>query len=152
MLSLIHIFQGDDQQREVNLMEYAIPLGRRFRALKLWFIMRAFGREGLAAIIKDQCAMAREFAEWVQADDRFELMAPVPFSLVCFRLRGSDEANLRVLDAINSQGEAYISHTVLHGRVVLRVAIGNIATSRKTLKRLWNFLKRNASSKTEGAS
>ena len=79
-------------------------------------------------------------------------MAPVPFSLVCFRLRGSDEANLRVLDAINSQGEAYISHTVLHGRVVLRVAIGNIATSRKTLKRLWNFLKRNASSKTEGAS
>ena len=144
--------QGDDQQREVNLMEYAIPLGRRFRALKLWFIMRAFGREGLDAIIKDQCAMAREFAEWVQADDRFELMAPVPFSLVCFRLRGSDEANLRVLDAINSQGEAYISHTVLHGRVVLRVAIGNIATSRKTLKRLWNFLKRNASSKTEGAS
>jgi aromatic-L-amino-acid decarboxylase len=131
---------GDDQQREVNLMEYAIPLGRRFRALKLWFIMRAFGREGIAAIIRDQCAMAREFAAWVEADDRFELLAPVPLSVVCFRRRGSDEANLELLNAINEQGDAYISHTVLNGRVVLRVAIGNIGTTRETLNKVGQAL------------
>jgi aromatic-L-amino-acid decarboxylase len=129
-----------DDSRMVNLMEYAIPLGRRFRALKLWFIMRAFGREGLAAIIKDQCAMAREFAQWIEADDRFEVVAPVPLSVVCFRLRGSDEANMQLLDSINAQGDAYISHTVLDGRVVLRVAIGNIGTTRETLKKVGQAL------------
>jgi aromatic-L-amino-acid decarboxylase len=130
-----------DDPRMVNLMEYAIPLGRRFRALKLWFIMRSFGREGLAAIIKDQCAMATEFAEWVAADFRFELVAPVPFSVVCFRLRGSDEENMQLLNAINSEGEAYLSHTGLNHRIVLRVAIGNLGTTRETLKRLWKRLR-----------
>jgi aromatic-L-amino-acid decarboxylase len=130
-----------EDPRMVNLMEYAIPLGRRFRALKLWFIMRAFGRQGLAAIIKNQCAMATEFAAWVQNDSRFEVVAPVPLSVVCFRLRGTDQANMRLLDAINAEGSAYISHTVLNHRTVLRVAIGNIGTTRKTLKNLWARLR-----------
>ena len=80
-----------EDPRMVNLMEYGIPLGRRFRALKLWFIFRAFGREGLVELIRSHVAMAQEMAEWIAADARFEVVAPVPLSVVCFRLRGADE-------------------------------------------------------------
>lgn len=130
-----------EDPRMINLMEYGLPLGRRFRALKLWFIFRAFGREGIAAIIRDHCAMAREFASWVEADERFELAAPVPFSVVCFRLRAPDDRNRQLLDHINSSGDAFLSHTVLNDRYVLRVAIGNIATSRETLGTLWGRIR-----------
>jgi aromatic-L-amino-acid decarboxylase len=129
-----------DDPRMLNLMEYGIPLGRRFRALKLWFIFRAFGREGLAAIIRDQVAMAAEFGAWVEADGCFELAAPVSLSVVCFRLRGSDAANHKLLDAINAEGSFFISHTALNGRAVLRVAIGNLGTTRETLRHLWSRL------------
>jgi aromatic-L-amino-acid decarboxylase len=129
-----------EDPRLVNLMEYAIPLGRRFRALKLWFIFRAFGRDGLSAIIRDQVAMAGEFGAWVEAAPAFEIAAPVSLSVVCFRLLGSDESNHKLLDAINAEGEFFLSHTVLNGRVVLRVAIGNIGTTRETLRRLWRRL------------
>lgn len=130
-----------DDPRLVNLMEYAIPLGRRFRALKLWFIFRAFGREGLADLIRDQVAMAKEFGEWVETAPAFEIAAPVSLSVVCFRLRASDETNHKLLDTINAEGEFFLSHTVLHGRVVLRVAIGNIGTTRETLRRLQRRLR-----------
>ncbi len=126
-----------DDPRMVNLMEYGIPLGRRFRALKLWFIFRAFGREGLANLIRDHIAMAQETASWIAADPRFEVVAPVPFSVVCFRLKGTDERNHALLAALNAEGDAYLSHTVLNGRVVLRVAIGNIGTTRETLRGMW---------------
>lgn len=126
--------------RLINYMEYGIPLGRRFRALKLWFIFRAFGRNGLAAILRDQILMAQELAAAIAENPRFEVVAPVPFSVVCFRLRASDQANMALMNAINEEGEAYLSHTVLSGRVVLRVAIGNLHTSRETLGRLWERL------------
>jgi aromatic-L-amino-acid decarboxylase len=126
-----------EDPRMVNLMEYGIPLGRRFRALKLWFIFRAFGREGLVELIRSHVAMAQEMAEWIAADARFEVVAPVPLSVVCFRLRGADEQNHALLAAINAEGDAYLSHTVLNGQVVLRVAIGNIGTSRETLLAAW---------------
>ncbi len=138
MPEYLRTFEDD---RLVNLMEYGIPLGRRFRALKLWFIFRAFGREGLAALIRDHVAMARELASWIADDARFEVVAPVPLSVVCFRLRGTDERNHAVMAAINAEGEVYLSHTVLLGRVVLRVAIGNIGTTRATLRRAWERLR-----------
>src|SRR5580704_1001424 len=119
-----------EDSRAVNYMDYGVPLGRRFRALKLWFVMRYYGREGLAARIRDHVAWAQELASTIAADTRFELCAPVPLSLICFRRRGSDAANRELLDKVNASGEIFLSHTALHGRFVLRLAIGNYMTTR----------------------
>lgn len=124
----------------LNLMDYAIPLGRRFRALKLWFVLRYYGREGLAALIRDQVKMAAELRARIEQDARFEICAPSPLSVVCFRLRGPDEPNRRLLEAVNATRRFFISHTVLNGRYVLRVAIGNAGTTRDTLDRLWKLI------------
>jgi aromatic-L-amino-acid decarboxylase len=124
-----------------NLMDTGIQLGRRFRALKLWMILRHFGAEGLRAHLAEHMRLARLFAEWVDASDRFERVAPVPFSVVCFRLRdGSDDAHARLLDAVNATGEVFLSHTKLDGRFVLRLAIGNIHTSERHVARAWELL------------
>jgi aromatic-L-amino-acid decarboxylase len=85
--------------------------------------------------------MAREFAEWVRADERFEVVAPVPFSLVCFRKRGPDEPNRAIMDAVNATGKAFLSHTVLNGRFVMRLAIGNIRTTREDLVLAWELVR-----------
>jgi aromatic-L-amino-acid decarboxylase len=124
----------------LNLMDYGIPLGRRFRALKLWFVLRYYGHEGLAAIIRDQVLMASELREKIAADPRFEICAPAPLSVICFRQRGSDEANHLLLDAINGSGRFFLSSTAVHGRYMLRIAIGNILTSRVTLDELWSLI------------
>jgi aromatic-L-amino-acid decarboxylase len=130
-----------EDPRAVNLMDYGVPLGRRFRALKLWFVMRYYGREGLAARIREHVAWARELAGEIAADPRFELSAPVPLSLVCFRRKGSDEANRELLDRVNASGEVLLSHTVLNGRFVLRLAIGNHSTTREHVHRAWEIVK-----------
>jgi aromatic-L-amino-acid decarboxylase len=124
----------------LNLMDYAIPLGRRFRALKLWFVLRYYGRHGLADIIRQQVAMARELNDRIAADPRFEIAAPTLLSVVCFRLRGSDETNRRLLEQINGSHRFYLSNTVLNGKFVLRVAIGNLWTTQATLDDLWNLI------------
>jgi len=125
-----------------NLMDTGIQLGRRFRALKLWMIMRHFGAEGLRAHLAEHMRLARLFAGWVDASDRFERVAPVPFSVVCFRLRGnpSDEEHQRVLDTVNASGEVFLSHTKLDGRYVLRLAIGNLKTAEQHVARAWELL------------
>ena len=133
-----------ENPRALNYMEYGIPLGRRFRALKLWFVMRYYGRDQAAAIIRDQLAMAREFAAWILADDRFEISAPFPFSVVCFRLKGSNEANETLMHKINDEGDLFLSHTVLHGQFVIRLAIGNMATRREHVLRAWQRISENA--------
>ena len=118
-------------------MDYGVALGRRFRSLKLWYVLRYFGRKTLEELLRGHIAMAQELAGWISADDRFELAAPVPFSAVCFRFRG-DEAKTRALvNAVNSTGEFFISQTVLKGRYAARVAIGNQATAREDVKALW---------------
>jgi aromatic-L-amino-acid decarboxylase len=127
-----------DEPRAVNLMDYGMQLGRRFRALKLWFVMRYYGRLGLSEIIDGHCRMAKEFESWVAADPRFEVCAPVHFSLVCFRLRGSDDDNRRLLDSLNASGLAFLSHTVLNGRFVIRMAVGNFRTRIDDLQRVWS--------------
>jgi aromatic-L-amino-acid decarboxylase len=125
-----------------NLMDTGIQLGRRFRSLKLWMIMRHFGAEGLRGHLAEHMRLARLFAEWVDKSDVFERVAPVPLSVVCFRLRGDapDEQHQRVLDTINASGEVFLSHTKLDGRYVLRLAIGNLNTTERHIARAWDLL------------
>jgi aromatic-L-amino-acid/L-tryptophan decarboxylase len=132
--------QTGDNPNAVNLSDYSVALGRRFRSLKLWFVLRYYGREGIAEILRGHMRMAREFGERVVADPRFELAAPVLFSLVCFRLRGSDAENRELLERVNSTGEALLSGTTLRGKFVLRLAIGNIATTDADLDATWRLV------------
>ena len=137
-----------EQSDVVNLMDYGVQLGRRFRALKLWMVIRAFGASGLAARLRQQMEMAREFAGWIDEDPDWERVAPVPFSLVCFRYAppGTNEAereslNSAILDRVNQTGKAYLSHTKLDGRYVLRLAIGNMRTERRHVRDAWRLLR-----------
>ena len=123
-----------------NLMDYGPALGRRFRALKLWAVIRCHGRDGLQALIREHVRLARLFASWVEAAPGWEVAAPVPFSVVCFRRDGSDEENAALLERVNATGEAYLSHTVLDGRYVLRLAVGNLRTTEDDVSRAWELL------------
>lgn len=124
----------------VNLSDYSVNLGRRFRALKLWFVLRYYGREGIAGILRGHLRMAQEFARRVESDARFELAAPVLFSLVCFRLRASDDENRALLERVNATGQALLSGTTLRGQFVLRLAIGNIGTTPADLDATWESI------------
>jgi aromatic-L-amino-acid decarboxylase len=135
-----------DDPRAVNLMDYGVPLGRRFRALKLWFVMRSFGREGLAEAIRSHVAMAKEFAEQVDADPRFERVAPVPFSVVNFRYKGTDAENQQILARVNASGEVFLSGTVLNGKFTLHIAIGNRGTKPEHVRRAWELIVKGAES------
>ena len=128
--------------REVSLMDYGVALGRRFRGLKLWYVLRYFGRETLQELIRGHIAMAAEFAGWVEADDRFELAAPAPFSAVCFRLTAGEERTRALVAAMNQTGRFFISQTVLKGRYAARVAIGNQATTPEDVRALWGEITR----------
>jgi len=130
-----------EQDRAVNLSEYSLALGRRFRSLKLWFVLRYFGREGITRILRAHLKLARDLEQWIAADSRFELAAPVVFSLVCFRFRGSDRDNRELLDRINASGRAFLSGTTLHGRFVLRLAIGNVATTVDDVRQTWEWIR-----------
>jgi aromatic-L-amino-acid decarboxylase len=126
--------------RAVHLMDYGVPLGHRFRGLKLWFILRYFGREGVMQFLRRHNQLAAEFAAWVDADDRFERVAPVPFSVVCFRLKGSDDLNKALLEKVNESRTTFLSHTALNNRFVIRIAIGNIATNRADVELAWKLI------------
>ena len=129
-----------EDPRAVNYMDYGVQLGRRFRALKLWFIMRNFGREGIAEIIRSHIQYAQRLAGLIRSHPGFEVAAPTPFSLICFRYRGSDDDNRALLEAINASGKAFLSHTVLNGRFVLRLAIGNMFTQWEDLEEVWELV------------
>src|SRR5579859_2822669 len=131
-----------------NLMDYGVSLGRRFRSLKLWMILRYFGHEGLAARIHEHIRLAQLFAQWVDDSPDFERMAPTPFSTVCFRAhpQGLDDEqqledlNERIMSSINEAGHFFLSHTKLHGHFTMRVAIGNMRTAEQHLSALWDDL------------
>jgi aromatic-L-amino-acid decarboxylase len=132
----------------VNLMDYGVQLGRRFRALKLWFVLRAFGSEGLAERLRYHVALAQEFASWVDDAPGWERMAPTPLSVVCFRHApaGMSEAernvhNATILEAVNASGRAYLSHTKLGDAYTLRLAIGNLRTERRHVEEAWRLLR-----------
>ena len=143
--SLVAEYLRTDEQDVVNLMDYGLSLGRRFRALKLWMVIRAYGRAGLAAIIDGHMREARWLAEQIDAALDWERLAPVPFSTVCFRHlpagdRNPDEHNTSLIDAVNASGQAYLSHTKLNDRYAIRVAIGNQATTHEHVARVWELL------------
>jgi aromatic-L-amino-acid/L-tryptophan decarboxylase len=124
------------------LSEYGPALGRRFRSLKLWTVLRCYGRRGLEQVIREHRRLAQLFAGWVDADPDWELVAPQRFSLVVFRRNGSDEENEAILERANRSGEIFLSHTRLGGRYVLRLAIGNARTTEEDVRRAWEVLNR----------
>ena len=130
-----------------NLMDYGIQLGRRFRSLKLWFVLRYFGQNGLIERIREHCRLAQMLADFVEASPNWELLAPVPFALVCFRATPPnlsenqfDEFNEKLMNSINDSGKAYLSHTKLNGKYTLRVSIGSIHVAENHIRNLWNQL------------
>ncbi len=132
-----------------NLMDTGIQLGRRFRALKLWMVLRHFGADGLRRRLAEHMRLARLFADWVDTSAEFERLAPVPFSVVCFRAcpagqadvpAGLDNLNARLLDAVNATGDVFLSHTRLEGRFALRLAVGHVRTTERHVARAWELL------------
>ncbi|MDT4987908.1 MAG: aromatic-L-amino-acid/L-tryptophan decarboxylase [Micromonosporaceae bacterium] len=128
----------------IDYRDWQVPLGRRFRALKLWFVLRWYGAEGLRAHIRSGVALAQEFAAWVRADSRFEIVAPHPFSLVCFRLRADDVANEGLLGRVNDTGQTYLTHTKVDGRYALRLAIGSPLTEQRHVAAAWKLIQASA--------
>lgn len=124
--------------------DWQIPLGRRFRALKLWFVIRHYGVEGLQHHVREHVALAQEFAGWVKKDDRFEIVAPVPFNLVCFRHKGGDEANQTIMDRLNRSGDLYLTHTRLNDRMTLRLCVGQTNTQERHVKSAWERIREEA--------
>src|SRR5262249_29228881 len=125
----------------IDYRDWQVPLGRRFRSLKLWFVLRSFGAEELRAHIRSGVALAQELASWVEAEPDFELAAPVTLSLVCLRHRGGDGMNQWILDEVNRSGRAYVTHTRLDGLLTLRVAIGQAATRRHHVEEVWDLIR-----------
>lgn len=133
-----------EDARAHNLMDYGVPLGHRFRALKLWFVMRYFGRERIESMLRTHIQWAQQFAALVDAHPKFERVAPVPFSAVCFRYQGSDADNQAIQEKVNSSGRVFISGTVLNGKFVLRLAIGNLATTWNDVQEAWELIQKAA--------
>jgi aromatic-L-amino-acid/L-tryptophan decarboxylase len=132
--------QATQSGQVIDYRDWQIPLGRRFRALKLWFVLRWFGIEGIQARVRGHVALAREFAGWVAADRRFELAAPVTLNLVCFRHRDGDAATQRILDRVQASGKLLISHTRLGDRLALRFCVGQTNTERRHVERAWETI------------
>jgi len=136
----------------VNFRDWGIQLGRRFRALKLWFVVRSYGIEGLRTVVRDHVSLARELADWIRRDPEFELMAPVPFGLVCFRFRPDgvtedaslDELNRELLRRVNGSRRFHLTHTELNGRFVIRLVVGQRQTQRLHVEEAWTMIREEA--------
>jgi aromatic-L-amino-acid decarboxylase len=130
-----------DSEDALSLSEYGPALGRRFHSLKLWAVLRCYGREGLQRVIREHVRLAELFEGCVREEHGWELCAPRPFSIVCFRREGTDEENEALLQRVNASGEIFISHTRLNGRYVLRLAIGNERTTEEDVRRAWDVIR-----------
>ena len=124
----------------IDYRDWQVPLGRRFRALKLWFVLRHYGVEGLQYHIRRHIELTRRLVKWIESDRNFEIVAPVPFNLVCFRHRGSDRLNRRLMDELNGSGEVFLTHTKLKGRFVLRFCIGQARTELEHVEKAWKLI------------
>ena len=129
----------------IDYRDWQVPLGRRFRALKLWFVIRHYGVEGLQHHVREHVRLAQEFAKWVRDDDRFELIAPVPLNLVCFRLKGDDDRNQALMERINRSGALLFTHTKLRDRFTLRMCIGQTNTQERHVRKAWEKIQEMAS-------
>lgn len=125
----------------IDYRDWQVPLGRRFRSLKLWFVLRHYGLEGLRHHVRRHVELAEAFSSWVEADDRFELVVPRTLNLVCFRLRGSDEANEELLARLNASGALHLTHTRLGGRYALRMSIGQTRTEEPHVRAAWDRIR-----------
>jgi aromatic-L-amino-acid decarboxylase len=150
--------RGDTIEAEKNYMDYGIQLGRRFRALKAWIIWRSLGRAGMAARLREQMRLTNLLVDWIRADERFEIAAPVVMPVVCFRLVAGDESSRRsaakadvidqtnseIVERINASGRAYLTQTKLRGRTVMRIGFGNVLTTEEHLRAAWEFIQKTA--------
>jgi aromatic-L-amino-acid decarboxylase len=132
--------QATESGAVIDYRDWQIPLGRRFRSLKLWFVLRHYGIEGLQFHIREHVRLAQEFAEWVCGDERFEIAAPAPLNLVCFRLKSGDEPNQKLMDALNNSGDLYLTHTKLHNKLTLRLCVGQTNTTQAHAERAWKCI------------
>ena len=121
----------------IDYRDWHIPMGRRFRSLKLWFVIRHYGIEGLQYLVRKHVQMAQNFKQWVEAEPRFEIVAPVPLNLVCFRHKGGDDLNEKLLDRLNNSGELYLSHTKLNDQYVIRMCIAQTHTEERHVRTAW---------------
>ena len=133
--------QSSGSGEVIDYRDWQIPLGRRFRSLKLWAVIRYYGTEGLQNYVRYHVDMAQQFLSWVTNDNRFEIMAPAPLNLICFRAKGSDKLNEDLLNYINNSGEIFITHTKLNELFTLRICIGQTHTDIKHVKEAWGFIK-----------
>ena len=124
--------------------DWHIPLGRRFRSLKLWFVIRYYGVEGLRYHVRRHVELAQQFAGWVRQDSRFEVAAPVPLNLVCFRHRAGDQANEQIMQRLNQSGDLYLTHTKLNGRFTLRFCVGQTNTASRHVEQAWRRIREEA--------
>lgn len=136
--------QATESGSVFDYRDWQIPLGRRFRSLKLWFVIRHYGVEGLQHHIRYHVQLAQEFLSWVQQDERFEVAAPAPLNLVCFRFRGSDEQNQHLLNNLNQRGDLYLTHTRLADRFVLRFCVGQTNTEKRHVEGAWQRIQEEA--------
>jgi aromatic-L-amino-acid decarboxylase len=136
--------QATESGAVIDYRDWHIPLGRRFRSLKLWFVLRHYGIDGLQFHIREHVRLAQEFAGWVVEDDRFELAVPPPLNLVCFRLKAGDDANQRLMEALNRSGDLYLTHTKLNDRFTLRLCVGQTNTTARHVERAWKRIQQEA--------
>ena len=136
--------QATESGAVIDYRDWHIQLGRRFRSLKLWFVIRHYGVEGLQQNVGEHVRLAQTFAEWVREDDRFELAAPVPLNLVCFLHKAGDAANQTIMDRLNRSGDLFLTHTKLNGKLTLRLSVGQMHTKARHVERAWERIKEEA--------
>ena len=129
----------------IDYRDWQVPLGRRFRSLKLWMVLRHYGAEGLRSVLREHIALTRQAERWIAADPRFELLAPPGLNLLCFGLRGRpDDETERLMVAVNATGEAFLTHTKLAGRYAIRLMIGSARTELRHVEHVWALLQQHA--------
>ena len=136
--------QATESGAVIDYRDWHVPLGRRFRALKLWFVIRHYGIEGLQYHVREHIRLAQEFLRWVRDDPRFELAAPAVLNLICFRLRAGDAANQTLMDQLNASGDLFLTHTKLAGKFTLRFCVGQTHTQARHVKRAWERIREEA--------
>jgi aromatic-L-amino-acid decarboxylase len=142
--------QASESGAVIDYRDWHIQLGRRFRSLKLWFVIRHYGVEGLQFHIREHVKLAQQFASWAKADARFELAAPAPLNLVCFRHKGGDAANQSIMDNLNRSGDLFLTHTKLNGKMTLRLCVGQTNTQQRHVENAWKRIQEEAEKITAG--
>lgn len=137
--------QATESGAVIDYRDWHVPLGRRFRSLKLWFVLRYYGIEGLQFHIREHVRLAQQFVDWVESDERFEIAAPTPLNLICFRLRAGDDANQKLMDTLNQSGDLYLTHTRLADKFTLRLCVGQTNTTQRHVKNAWKLIQEAAS-------